>query len=53
MSEDSKQPKLMGMPPQPPHGGRCVHCGEKIEAKTAREWHKKVSEPCPGCGRAW
>ena len=53
MSEDRKQPELTGMPSQPPHGGHCTHCGALITADTLREWHRKVRQPCPRCGRPW
>ena len=31
--------------------GRCSGCGCWIEAATAEEWHRRVRQPCPHCGR--
>ena len=33
--------------------GHCLGCGQHIGATTAREWGRKVREPCPRCGRSW
>ena len=43
-----------GLPPDTYAAGRCTKCGGWIVAKTARDWSRAVSEPCPRCGvKGW
>ena len=35
------------------HYGHCVHCGQHVGGRTAKQWHVLVRRPCPECGRPW
>lgn len=36
---------------EPVHMGHCLGCGGVIGAHSAKEWSRKVRQPCPHCGK--